>query len=153
MATPTSPTPVKKGRQSPPVPADFSVLTVEDQMRLRKEAEATVQAERKKAAEAAFLDRLLDEERRNTGVEEELVQVTLNLAEFCDRITLDGRIYFQGRTYTVPVSVFDTIRDIAFRTWQHQDEIDGKSRFKPKPQNIRVTPHGVINTTQNMMRV
>lgn len=152
MATPSSP-PVKKGRQPRPTPADFSVLTATDQMRLRKEAEDIVAAERKKAAEAAFLDQLLDEERRSTGVEEELVSITLNLAEFCDRVTLDGRIYMQGKTYTVPVSVFDTLRDIAFRTWQHQDEIDGKSRFKPKPQALRVTPHGVVNTSQNIMRV
>ena len=135
------------------IDADMTLLSSEDKARLRSKAQQDVEKERKDAAEKAFLAQALDEERREKGVDEELVTFTLDLAEFSDRIVLDSVHFMHGQTYTVPRSKYDSMREIAFRTWQHQLEIDGKSKKMMRPQNRELSPsnpHGVVNTSHLM---
>lgn len=71
---------------------------------------------------------------------EEQVPVLIDLAPYCDRITLDGVVYMHGRSYTVPKSKFDSINEICSRTWGHQAEIDGKpTNFYRKGNNARLS--------------
>lgn len=59
---------------------------------------------------------------------ERMCEITLDLAPHSDRLVIDGTIYFHGRTYTVPQSLFDVMREQQYRGWEHQREIDGKDR-------------------------
>ncbi len=93
---------------------------------LRAKAKATVEKERLAKAEAALLKKYEDEERRSSGIVEPLEQVNLDLPAFCDRITIDGVIFFHGRNYTVPRSQAQVMREIQQNTWEHQAQVDGK---------------------------
>lgn len=147
-------TPPTKGRQPRTVKPDFSLLTDDDKLRLQEEALEAVIAEKRAAALDEYKRVALEEARREGGVEEEMVTFTLDLAEFADRITIDGVIYFHNRQYTVPYSKYKTMTEMAYRTHTHQLEIDGKSRtrwlgFNDPRSNVRqITPHGVINTSK-----
>lgn len=91
---------------------------VEDQ-RIKAATQALVEAE---------VDRLKQEEGLVTGIEakDEMVTITLDLAEHSDKITLSGRPYWHGHTYTVPRHIADTLRDIQFKGHRHQLDIEGK---------------------------
>lgn len=43
-------------------------------------------------------------------------------------IYIDQMIYVDGVTYTTPRAVFETCRDIMYRSWQHESQFQGKSR-------------------------
>ncbi len=55
-----------------------------------------------------------------------LVPVYINLAEFADRLTLDGVIYIHGRTYELPLKKAQVVKEQLARSWRHQAEIEGK---------------------------
>jgi len=63
------------------------------------------------------------------------------VAEYSDRITLDGTIYMHGHIYTVPRQRAAVLQDIMFRTWGHQAEIDGKKKdYYRKAKNVVLSP-------------
>jgi len=58
---------------------------------------------------------------------EEMVQVTIDLAPYADRIRLDyDAPYMQGKTYTVGLRKAQVLNEQMARTWGHQAEIEGK---------------------------
>ena len=70
-----------------------------------------------------------------------MCSITVDLAEFTDRIFLDGKWYMHGRTYTVPQRVYDSMKEIISNTWRHQEEIDGKDRnFYRKSKTVALSP-------------
>jgi hypothetical protein len=119
--------PVEEAERLHPILSNAEVLEI------RAKAADKLVAERKKAAAKQLEDETLSELRREQnlktgeGVKDELVTVTLDLAEHSDRIVLDGKAYFHGRTYhDIPRHLADTLREIQARGWKHQDEVDGK---------------------------
>ncbi len=148
MAQPTKPLPPLPPKRE--VPIDLTLLTAADKQALDEQALKKVSDERLEAAKNAYLEGALLVERRGKGIEEELVTFVLELAEFADRIVLDSKIFFHGREYTVGKSKYDVLREIAYRTFDHQRELDGKKRETMRPQNLRISPHGVINTSHLM---
>lgn len=60
------------------------------------------------------------------GDEGEVESVYINFADFLDRITLDGVTYMHGRTYDLPKTKADVVREQMARSWRHQAEIEGK---------------------------
>ena len=149
---------VSKGPRKPAAKIDFELLSAEDKLRIQEEVLAQARAERKLAAEAEYKRIALDEARREEGLEEEMISFVLDLAEFADRVTIDGKIFFHGRSYTVPRSVYQLLTEMAYRTHYHQHEIDGKSMTRwrgwddPRIGAKAVGPHGVVNTS-HLMRV
>jgi hypothetical protein len=145
-----------KGPREPAPKLDFELLSAEDKLRIQEEVLAQARAERKLAAEAEYKKVALAEARREEGLAEEQITFKLDLAEFADRLTIDGRIFFHGRTYTVPRSQYMSMIEMAFRTHQHQHEIDGKSMTRwrgwddPRIGQKAVGPHGVVNTSHLM---
>ena len=109
-------------------------LTPKELDDIRKEAEALEIADLKKNLK----DKALADERARlrSAIDptEEMRSITVELAEFTDRITLDGRIYVHGQTYLVPKRVFDVLQECMFRTQQHEHEISGKARSQFKPR-------------------
>lgn len=129
------------------VDPNHPILTVAEQVQALKKADLAVTAERKKQAladlEKKEKARLMGAVGQVTGdpVRDELVHITLDLAEHADRIILgfggNEHTYFHGQTYKVPRHVADSLREIQARGWNHQLEIEGKGmaeRFR-RPQN------------------
>ncbi len=152
-------TPVTKGPLKKAAPVDFDTLTAEDKLRIHEAALKEARAVKKKEAEAAYMKIALEEALREEGMAEEQVTFKLDLAEFANKIVIDGRTFFHGHTYTVGVEKFRLISEMAARTRLHQLEIDGKSRYKwqgwTDPRvgvDPRATVHGSINTTTNIQR-
>lgn len=147
---------VKRGRIPPTAKADFALITDEEKLALQEKALKSVLAEKRARALEEYEKAALEAARREEGVEEEMITFTLDLAEYADRITIDGVIYFHNREYTVPRTKYQTMIDMAYQTHKHQLEIDGKNRnrwlgFSDPRSNVRqVTPHGVINTSKLM---
>lgn len=72
---------------------------------------------------------------------ERMCDITLDLAPHSDRLFVDGVIYMHGRTYTVPQRLYDTMREMVSRGWQHQEEIDGKDRnFYRRAKTVTLRP-------------
>jgi hypothetical protein len=144
---------VPKGPRKPPARIDFDLLTAEDKLRIQEEVLAQARAEQKAAALEAYRKVALEEARREEGLEEEMISFVLDLAEFADRLTIDGKIFFHGRHYTVPRSVYQVLTDMAYKTHQHQHEIDGKSMTRwrgwddPRIGQKGVGMHGIVNTS------
>lgn len=119
--------------------ADFSLLTSEEQQKLREDAAEQARAEAAEAARKAFIAHALEEERAKlhlTEAPEELVPVTIDLPGFADRITLDNHVLKQGQTVTVPLSQYRVIKEIMQKAWDHEEEIGGANRnFYRKPQH------------------
>ncbi len=108
------------------------ILSNADVLAARAKAKARLDKERHaaamKAVEEAEAERLRVEEGLVTGdgAKDELVEMTLDLAQHSQNITLNGRPYWHGFTYKVPRHVADTLRDIQAQGWKHQDVVDGK---------------------------
>jgi hypothetical protein len=67
--------------------------------------------------------------------------ITLDLAPHSNRLIIDSVHYLHGGTYTVGQRVYDTMREMIHRGWEHQREIDGKdSNMYREKSNIRLTP-------------
>lgn len=116
-----------------PAAQSDSILSAEEIEAAKKVAAENVQkalrdAELKRivAEEEARLRRL-EGQRTGQADKDEDVEIFIDVAEFCDRITLNMVDYFHGYRYTVPRHVADSLREIMQRTHRHQMEIDGKS--------------------------
>jgi hypothetical protein len=108
------------------------ILTAEEIAEIRAEARKKVEAERRSAARAEMLEREINAARRAAGLttggpNDEMVNITLDLAEHSEDIKLNGCSYRHGGTYRVPRHVAETMREIMYRGWKHQNEVDGKS--------------------------
>lgn len=127
--------------KSLPVPAsDIERISEEERRIIQERASQTVAEERKQAALKQLMEQALEAERRRGTVDEEECDVTIDLPDFADRITVDGASYFHGYTYAVGYHQFQSMREQMARAWQHQDEIDGKSRFRKQPKGIVLGP-------------
>lgn len=109
------------------------VLSKDEVEAVRAQAREEILKQKKVNAKKRLLEeeksRLQREEGLTTGSshKDQMVNITIDVAEYTDRITLNGKTYFQGRTYAVQRHVAESIRDIMFHTHEHQNEVDGKS--------------------------
>lgn len=123
----------KPARAAKPKDADEPLVTDDEIAAARAEAQRRVREAEKAAALARIIEeeeyRLKREQGQRTGVvdKDEQVSIHIDLAEFSDKIMLNGVQYWHGYTYEVPRHVADTLREIMQRTHRHQMEIDGKS--------------------------
>lgn len=119
----------KKPEETPKIVEGESVSLSEAEMEeLRLEAKAKVQAEQKKSLKAAFLAKVLEEERTKYKPGRQIVNFTLDLPGHADRIILDGKHFFHGVTYKITEDVYRSMMDIQARAWEHENEIGGANR-------------------------
>lgn len=111
------------------------LLTDAEREQIKAKAREHVHKKRKDKAEADYLAKMIREEEIANNPLEQLERVTIELAPYvasaklkASCITLDGRMYFHGVTYSVPYSVARTLEDIMARTWEHENEIRGRPR-------------------------
>ncbi len=129
-----------------------ALLSKEDIADVEAEVQAEIEKENKEAARKALKAKLRADAKKAKGAADEHVDVTVDLAPYCDRILLDNHAFMQGQTYTVPVRQAAVMREVMQKTWSHQSEIDGKSEnFYRKTRGQRVVPvgsgAGVVNTS------
>lgn len=111
---------------------DHPLLTYGEVAEVRAKARAEILAKQKASAKASLLKsetaRLAAEEGLITGssIKDEVVNITLDLAEHSDKLVINFQPYYHGFTYTVPRHVADSLAEMQMRGWRHQDEIDGK---------------------------
>jgi hypothetical protein len=116
-----------KKPSGPKAIVDTSILDEKTIGEVRAQAKLKVEKERIAAAKAQLLEEFEIEERRANGTIEPLVDITIDLAPYADRLMIDGKILFQGQTRTVKESEAAVIMEMMQNTWRHQSEIDGKS--------------------------
>lgn len=142
-----TPAPVSKFKGT----VDTSILSEDEVAELQLEAEKKVADERKEAAKAQLRATFEEAARRDVGLEEEMVDVHIDLAPYCERVLLDNKAYLQGKTYTVRAGVAAVLGECMQKTWRHQSEIDGKSEnYYRRMRTTHVSPNGVVNTSQGL---
>jgi len=136
----------RKPREPRKIPIDTKLLSDEDKLALRKSAEALIREEMTQDARDAYFAKQLAELRRAQIPEERSVSVTINVAPFVPFLLIDGDQYFADYTYDVPASRAAVLYEQMQRSWAHQDEIDGRSRFNAyrRPNNM-VLGRGHVN--------
>jgi hypothetical protein len=130
----------KKPTGKAPLPIKMDLLSDEDREALSKEAGRSILEQMKQEARDAYFADALDRLRREQVPADQFVSVTLDLAPFAAFLLIDGHPFWHGQTYSVPVKQAAVLYEQAQRGWQHQDEIDGRSRFNAyrKPQQLRL---------------
>lgn len=116
----------------------------------RTAAEAKLFKEQQESALKAIETEHLQKLRMERGMvvggrNDDMVTITLDLAEHSACLMTNGRPYWHGATYTVPRHVADDLRSRMFMGWRHQNDIDGKSlsQFYQRHRNTTVSPKGV----------
>lgn len=114
------------------VDANHLILTVQEQREAIATARARVDTDEKKEALKSF-EKTAYEKMRGKGSmrtgdprKDQMVYVTVDLPEFCDKLTINFQPYWHGCTYPLQRHVAEGLREMAQRAWQHQSEIDGK---------------------------
>jgi hypothetical protein len=132
----------KKSRDPRKIPVDKSILSDVDREAIRKEAHASIIAEMEQDARDAYFAEELAKLRRSRVPEERIVKVTMSLAPYLPHLLIDQDQYFDGYTYDVPHSRALVLYEQMQRSWAHQDEIDGRSRFNAyrQPRGTRIGP-------------
>jgi hypothetical protein len=131
------------------IPPNVKSVAEDRKAELRRKAQLAVKAEQDKASEDAFYEQVLAEERRALIPAERLETLTLDFAPFMDKVTINGDQHFwHGSTVTVPASVAAVLREQMFRSWQHQDHVEGKDRmatYQRQRNTVLSARHGVIS--------
>jgi hypothetical protein len=104
-------------------PIDFTLLSAEEKAKLRQQAKDRVRADQIKAAQKAYFEKMLDEERRALDPEEEEVEFAIDLPLFAKHVMINGVQYMHGGVYTTTRARFDSIADIVAQAWRHDDAI------------------------------
>lgn len=130
----------EKAPRAPRVKADeprlHPILSNAEVRAAQAKAKADVIAERKAAAmldvEKREAERLRIEDGLTTGSEQkdEIVNFTVDLPQYGDKLLVNGplgKAYWHGRTYAVPRHVADTLAEMQFRMWRHEDQTEGRS--------------------------
>lgn len=102
---------------------------------LRAKAKLAVAKEQEEKSADALYEQFLEEERRALDPQYETKYIVLDLAEHSDRITLDGTVFFHGDRYAVSLPVYQSLKEIVARGWDHERETQGHTRFNPRKHN------------------
>lgn len=139
----------KKGTPDKRIPIKMELLSKEDLEAIRREAKASVLAEMQQDARDAYFNQEVKRLKREHIPSEQIVSVSVDLAPFLPHIAIDGLLFFHGYTYDVPRTQAIVIYEQMQRSWMHQDEIEGRSRFNPyrRPQQLRIGPNDAGRTT------
>ena len=132
----------KKPVDNSKIPIKADLLDEDVKKELRKSAKASITEEMTQDARTAYYEEQRARYRRQNVPMEQIVQVTIDVAPFVPNIMIDGVQYFHGYTYSVPHSLRLVLLEQMQRSWQHQDEIDGRSKTEAtrRPTNRTIGP-------------
>lgn len=139
----------KKGPARTAPPTNFNLLTKEQKAALREEAEKSVLEEMTQEARDEYFRAEISRARRAKTPSDQILEIFIDIAPFLPYIAIDGVQYFHGYTYPVPRNRAAVLYEQMQRSWLHQDEIDGRSRFNPyrKAQNQVIGPRHMGTAT------
>lgn len=138
-----------KGPGSNKIPTKLSLLSVEDKAALQAEARKSVVEEMTQDARDEYFRKAIAEARRAHVPDEQILHVFIDTAPFVPHIAIDGVAYYHGYAYDVPRTRAAVLYEQMQRSWLHQDEIDGRSRFTAyqRPQNRVIGPRQMGQVT------
>ena len=119
--------------------AELDALAVEVQKELDKERKTKARAEAKQ--------QLLAAARQAHGLEETVEDVLIDLPPDGGQIRINNRDYSQGMWYKVKVSVAIMLRDTMQRAWEHQAQIEGRSKDHFRRQRLTQLGHGGVRNS------
>lgn len=117
------------------------LFTAAELTEIRKQARDTVSKERRAAKRKELLEREIDRVRQENGLPRlrptvdkeraarlaEIIEHTIDLPEGGGvAIRIDGQMLYHGYCYPLARAVYDSVREIESRAWQHQALLDGK---------------------------
>ena len=111
------------------IPVDLELLSPVEREELEKAAADAVAEEMKQDARDAYYAKAKDGMRRRNTPSDRYEKLMINAAPYVPFIMLDGVQFYHGYTYEVTASQAAVLREQMERSWRHQDEIDGRSRF------------------------
>jgi hypothetical protein len=122
------------------LPADLALLTREDREELTRTAKEHVSDLRKQKASDDYYTNEVERLQREHIPNEKIVSIVIDSAPYVPHFRIDDNIFFNGFEYRVPKSQADVLCEQMQRSWQHQDEIDGRSRYAPyrRAQGMKV---------------
>ena len=116
-----------------------SLLSEEEMAEIESEIVAEIEEEERERQRKIYREEAKLSMKRAKGLAEEQVEVIIDVAGHAQDIKLDGRPYFHGHTYIVPLSVASTLYDIMGRTWDHEESVGGANQNEyRKPRNTRM---------------
>lgn len=132
------------------IPARTDLLNEEERAALTAEARKSIVEEMAQDARDAFFASEMERLRAEQIPAETIVNVTMDLAPFVTNVMIDGVQFFHGFTYPVPHCRRIVLLEQMQKSWQHQDEIDGRSRFNSyrRPQNLSIGLHDMGTPTR-----
>lgn len=140
-------------RMLPPIEG-AELLNDQERIALQAEAKKKVLEDRKAKAKKELLARAIDEERMALEPEEDLVDCTIDLPGFADRVVIDGVVYFHGATYKFPLKQYRSVTEIIGRAWGHEHEVGGANRDAyRRPRNVALRPGAEGMSNSQLMRV
>lgn len=144
-----------KVKDDPLADEDNAPLLTADEIEVAKtEARDRVRADAVKAARKDVVDKEIVRLKRlgsplGEGAKDELVTITLDLAEHSNKIVINGEPFWHGHTYTRPRHVVDSMREQMLRGWNHQDQLDGRSLDDTFRRRRLTTVNGRTGNIQN----
>lgn len=135
------------------VDPDSVELSDADKARIRAKVVKAIAADRKKALERQLEAQIEEELRGKEGMltgdpeEDRIVNVMIDVGENTDRIVVNGKAYFHGVSYELPIHMARSLQEIMFRSQMHEHGITDKplSSFYQKPRHTVVSRRGAKN--------
>ena len=112
------------------------VLTAAELVALEAEVQKEIDKELKTKAREDTKKELLARARQDRGLVEPIEPVLIDLPESGNNIRVNNREYAQGHVYNVAASVAIMLRDTMQRAWEHQAEIEGRSKDHFRKQRL-----------------
>jgi hypothetical protein len=137
---------MKQNKPNTPKLSSKFELTDEEKEELQAEATKIINSKRHKAAREQYLQHVINElMKADDPGNYEIETIVIDVAGHSDRIVLDGAAYYQGVQYEVSANKAATMREIMWRTHQHEAEIGFANRDYyrppvPRAQNLLITP-------------
>lgn len=125
-----------------PLPVDLSLLTDKEREELSAEARRSILADMQQDARDKYFALELAKLRRDKLPADQYVRITIESAQYVPFFMLDGHQYFNGYQYDVPRKVAAVLMEQMQRSWQHQEEINGRSKYNQyrRPRDVHVGP-------------
>jgi hypothetical protein len=139
--------------------ADRKLFTADELEALESEVILEVQSDMREEAKGRVREQLRAQKRlemqRATDPDEAVFNVTIDVAPYADRVMLDNVIYLHGITYEVPKRVYDTIKEVMGRTWEHEaTRGNPNANYYQKPRHTRIGPRDAgADASALLMRV
>lgn len=110
------------------IPVNKNLLTADEREALKAEARKSVLEEMTQDARDAYFKEAMEAVRRENIPAEQYLHVMIDVAPFVPFIMIDGTQYFHGYGYDVEQRQALVLYEQMQRSWQHQDQIDGRAK-------------------------